>query len=139
MNLYLFSIVLATMFVFVLFTTHHIYAAENSSSNTIPIDNSLNMAVASDWGCTEDTKKTSQNIQGKDPELVIAPGDLSYEESAECWIDIISPFKSKLMISMGDHEYQDTHGGESGIMNTYLNPLEIPKTYYSFDFNNVHF
>ena len=47
-----------------------------------PTKNSLNIAVASDWGCTKDTKKTSQNIQGKDPELVIAPGDLSYEESA---------------------------------------------------------
>jgi predicted phosphodiesterase len=139
MNLYLSSIVLTTMFVFVLFTTHHIYAAENPSGNTIPIDNSLNIAVASDWGCTEDTKKTSQNIQGKNPELVIAPGDLSYEKSADCWTNIISPFKSKLMISMGDHEYQDTKGGESGIMNNYLNPLALSKTYYAYDFNNVHF
>ena len=57
MNLYLSSIGLITIFVFVLFNTHHIYAAENPSSNTIPIDNSLNIAVASDWGCTEDTKK----------------------------------------------------------------------------------
>jgi hypothetical protein len=139
MNLYLSPSVMITIFVIVLFTTNHIYAAENIDGNTIPTKNSLNIAVASDWGCTKDTKKTSQNIQDKNPELVIAPGDLSYEGSAECWIGIISPFKSKLMISMGDHEYQDTEGGESGIMNTYLNPLELPKTYYSFDFNNVHF
>src|SRR5687768_17936779 len=116
MNLYLSSILLITIFVIVLFTTHHIHAAENPSTKTIPIDNSLNIAVASDWGCTEDTKETSQNIQGKNPELVIAPGDLSYEKSADCWTSIISPFKSKLMISMGDHEYHDTKGGESGIM-----------------------
>jgi len=138
MNLYLSPIVMITIFVIVLFTTHHIYAAENIDSDTILTGNSLNIAVASDWGCTEDTKKTSQNIQSKNPDLVIAPGDLSYEGSADCWTNIISPFKSKLMISMGDHEYQDTQGGESGIMNDYLNPLALPKTYYSFDFNNVH-
>src|SRR5918994_1584542 len=139
MNLHLFSIVMITIFVIVLFTTNHIYtAAENINSDTIPTKNSLNIAVAADWGCKDDAKKTSKNIQEKNPELVIAPGDLSLEESSDCWLDLISPFKSKLMISMGDHEYQDTQGGASGIMNDYLNPLNLPKTYYSFDFNNVH-
>src|SRR5215211_7689688 len=114
MNLYLSPSVIIAIFVIILFTTNHTYAAENIGSNTISSKNSLNIAVASDWGCTEDTKKTSQNIQDKNPELVIAPGDLSYDESGECWIGIISPFKSKLMISMGDHEYQDTEGGASG-------------------------
>ena len=40
---------------------------------------------------------------------------------------------------MGDHEYHDTKGGESSIMNNYLNPLALSKTYYAYDFNNVHF
>ena len=44
----------------------------------------FNIAVAADWGCTEDTVKTAENIQSKDPEIVIAAGDLSYEESADC-------------------------------------------------------
>ncbi len=39
---------------------------------------------------------------------------------------------------MGDHEYSDTSGGAIGIANQYLKPLNIPKTYYSFDINNVH-
>jgi hypothetical protein len=39
---------------------------------------------------------------------------------------------------MGDHEYSDTSGGATGIINQYLKPLNLTKTYYSFDMNNVH-
>ncbi|HET9807674.1 MAG TPA: LamG-like jellyroll fold domain-containing protein, partial [Nitrososphaeraceae archaeon] len=107
---------------------------KNNTSNK-----AFNIAVAADWGCNDDAKKTSKNIQDKDPELVIAAGDLSYEGSAICWEDIISPFESKLRISMGDHEYHDTQGGAIGVLNDYLKPLNLANTYYSFDLNNVHF
>jgi hypothetical protein len=99
----------------------------------------FNIAVSSDWGCSADTKKTAENIQKKNPELVIAGGDASYHKSSECWFDIIKPFKSKTKIAMGDHEYSDTIGGATGVMNQYLKPLNLQKTYYSFDMNNVHF
>ena len=100
---------------------------------------SFNIAVSADWGCTEDTKKTAENIQKKNPEIVIAAGDLSYEESANCWFEIIQPFKSKMKIAMGDHEYSDTSGGTIGVIYQYLKPLNLTKTYYSFDMNKVHF
>jgi hypothetical protein len=100
---------------------------------------SFNIAVSADWGCTEDTKKTAENIQKKNPELVISAGDLSYDESANCWFEIIQPFKSKMKIAMGDHEYSDTRGGTIGIIYQYLKPLNLTKTYYSFDINMVHF
>ncbi len=100
---------------------------------------SFNIAVAGDWGCEEDTIKTAENIQKKNPEIVIAAGDLSYEESANCWFEIIQPFKSKMKIAMGDHEYSDTSGGTIGVIYQYLKPLNLTKTYYSFDMNNVHF
>jgi hypothetical protein len=99
----------------------------------------FNIAVTSDWGCSADTKKTAENIQKKNPELVIAGGDASYHKSSQCWFDIIKPFKSKTKIAMGDHEYSDTIDGATGIINQYLKPLNLQKTYYSFDMNNVHF
>jgi hypothetical protein len=77
-------------------------------------------------------------MQNKNPELVIANGDLSYGKSADCWFEIIQPLKSKIKIAMGDHEYSDTSGGAIGIANQYLKPLNLEKTYYSFDINNVH-
>ena len=83
-------------------------------------------------------KKTAQSNQKKKPELVLAAGDASYHKSSECWFDIIQPFKSKMKIAMGDHEYSDTIGGITGVINQYLKPLNLQKTYYSFDINNVH-
>ena len=124
-----------------------VYGAEVNNNNSIQQNlntasthdnSSFNIAVAADWGCEEDTKKTAKNIQEKNPELVIAAGDLSYHESSDCWFEIIEPFVSKMKIAMGDHEYSDTTGGAIGIINQYLKPLNLEKTYYSFDMNNVH-
>jgi calcineurin-like phosphoesterase family protein len=112
---------------------------KNHNSDNNHNDGKFNIAVAADWGCTEDTEKTAENIQSKNPELVIAAGDLSYEESADCWFEIIEPFMSKMKIAVGDHEYSDTTDEEKGIISQYLKPLNLPKTYYSFDRNNVHF
>ena len=116
----------------------------NGTFNTIgqvyyqDFKNIFNIAVAADWGCDENATKTAKNIQEKNPELVIAAGDLSYDESADCWFEIIEPFKSRMKIAMGDHEYIDTSGGAIGIIDQYLKPLNLTKTYYSFDMNNVH-
>ena len=51
---------------------------------------------------------------------------------------MIQPLKSKMKIAIGDHEYSDTSGGAMGVINQYLKPLNLQKTYYSFDINNVH-
>ena len=110
----------------------------SNSYNIENLNEHFNIAIGGDWGCEEDTEKTVENIQNKNPELVIAAGDLSYEESANCWFEIIQPLKSKMKIAMGDHEYSDTSGGEKGIIDQYLKPLNLQKTYYSFDINNVH-
>src|SRR5215211_4920826 len=93
-----------------------IYGQESPNDTNIKNTN-FDIAVAADWGCNDDAKKTSQNIQEKNPELVIAAGDLSYKGQADCWENIISPFESKLKVSMGDHEYHDTEGGKTGVIN----------------------
>ncbi len=114
---------------------------KTTSIPTIPtttVDTIFNIAVAADWGCGKNAQETAKNIQSMNPEIVIAAGDLSYEESADCWFEIIQPFKSKTKIAMGDHEYSDTSDGATGIINQYLKPLNLTKTYYSFDMNNVH-
>ena len=119
--------------------SNNLQTKQNDYSDNNQNDGEFNIAVAGDWGCTEDTEKTAENIQSNNPEIVIAAGDLSYEESADCWFEIIEPFKSRMTIAMGDHEYSDTSGEEKGVINQYLKPLNLEKTYYSFDLNNVHF
>jgi hypothetical protein len=122
-----------TLIVISLLANNSIYGQNNNNNY-----NNFNIAVAADWGCDDAAKQTVQNMQNKNPELVIANGDLSYKKSAQCWFELIQPLKSKMKIAMGDHEYSDTSGGAIGIANQYLKPLNIQKTYYSFDINNVH-
>jgi hypothetical protein len=43
-----------------------------------------------------------------------------------------------MKVAMGDHEYSEITGGLEGIIDQYLKPLNLAKTYYSFDMNNVH-
>jgi hypothetical protein len=138
-------ILLITTISIISFTFNYIYATETTttgivnSSNTNQTKKVFNFAVASDWGCSKDAKKTAENIQEKNPEVVITGGDLSYGKSADCWFEIIKPFISKMKIAIGDHEYSDTIGGAIGVVNQYLKPLNLAKTYYSFDMNNAHF
>ena len=135
--------ILLTMFCFtVVISMSNKFSLEPSYSqdiiNNSPDNGVFNIAIAGDWGCTEDTEKTAENIRKKNPEVVIGSGDYSYTGSADCWFDIIKAFKSNMKIAMGDHEYSDTSGGAIGIINQYLKPLNLEKTYYSFNMNNVH-
>jgi len=77
------------------FNQNPLQAPPPTTTTTTLKKQSFNIAVTADWGCEKDTKKTVENIQKKNPELVIAAGDLSYHKSSECWFDIIKPFKSK--------------------------------------------
>ena len=110
-----------------------------STNNTISLPPSdFNFAAAGDWGCTDDTSSTIKNIQNKDPELVLALGDLSYEKTANCWLDEISSIKNKLKIAMGNHEAGD-EGDPTLLQVQYRNNFNLSNTYYSFDYHNVHF
>jgi len=115
------------------------YAEVSSLINTAGVPNNFNIAIASDWGCKGDAENTAKNIQSHNPELVIAGGDLSYKGTATCWMHIIAPFKDKTIISMGDHDYDDTVGGKAGAFKDYLQPLGMKNTYYGFNLHNVHF
>src|SRR5919106_1345866 len=84
------------------------YATASSFSySSIPSTINFNFVAVGDWGCTDDTTDTIKNIQNKDPELVLALGDLSYENTGNCWLDETSSINSKLNIAMGNHEHGD--------------------------------
>ena len=102
-----------------------------------PIDvapSDFNFAAAGDWGCTDDTTETVNNIIDKNPELVLGLGDYSYEDSADCWLDIIQPIDNIMKISIGNHEVE-----EESILAEYMNHFGLTSQYYSFDYQNVHF
>ena len=39
----------------------------------------LTISAVGDWGCNSNTGKTVSNIKNKDPDLVLALGDYSYQ------------------------------------------------------------
>ena len=95
----------------------------------------FNFAAVGDFGCSTNTKKTINNIEDKKPELVLPLGDLSYQSTADCWFDVMSPLKGKIMITLGFHEVND---GKSK-MNQFINSFDLDKHYNSFDYRQVHF
>lgn len=64
----------------------------------------FNVAAVGDWGCNDNSNNTLKNISSKKPDLILALGDLSYQRTPECWLDIISPVDNITRIVRGDHD-----------------------------------
>ena len=113
----------------------------NSSSSLPPpsTTTNFNFAAVGDWGCTDHTTDTIKNIQNKDPELVLALGDLSYENTGNCWLNETSSINNKLEIAIGNHDYDDKKGDPTLLQAQYKKHFGLSNTYYSFDYHNVHF
>ena len=94
----------------------------------------FNFAAAGDWACTSKTKGTVKNIIAQNPELVLALGDLSYDNGAKCWLKIIKPVAEKTKIAIGNHEVES-----SKKLKDYMKAFNLQKQYYSFNYQNVHF
>jgi hypothetical protein len=104
----------------------------NNNNNSASSLSDFNFAAAGDWACTDDTTNTVNNILDKTPELVLGLGDYSYEDSADCWFDIIQPIDNSMMkITIGNHDTAD--------LEALMNHFGLTEEYYSFDYQNVHF
>jgi len=99
----------------------------------VPLDD-FSFGAVGDWGCTADTIDTVRNIIDKDPEFVLALGDLSYNSSAKCWFDIIEPIADKTMITIGTHETDSPKK-----LKDYMDYFGLEEQYYSFNYRNIHF
>ena len=97
----------------------------------------FNFVAAGDFGCGDESNRTIQGMIKKDPEIVIALGDLSYEKSAACWLNSITPLDSpgRIKISIGVHDLTK----KMIKYNDYRQHFNMTKPYYSFDYQNVHF
>ena len=115
---------------------HFAYATLTTSSSIPNTD--FNFAAVGDWECNPNTADTIKNIQNKDPELVLALGDLSYENTGNCLLDETSSINNKLKIAMGNHEHGE-EGDPTLLQAQYKNHFGLSNTYYSFDYHNVHF
>jgi len=93
----------------------------------------FNFVAVGDWSCDGRTD-TVTPIFEKNPEVILALGDYSYRDTADCWFELVEPIDDKLKVSFGNH---DTENPE--MYQQYLEHFNLEKEYYSFDFQNVHF
>jgi predicted MPP superfamily phosphohydrolase len=114
----------------------HIYS-EGSDSLNLNGSQKFNFVAAGDFSCSAEANRTVTDTVKKNPEIILALGDLSYERSPNCWLDIISHLDSsgKVKIAFGDHDMTN----ELFKYDTYLKHFNLTKPYYSFNHNNVHF
>lgn len=94
----------------------------------------FNFALAGDLGCTKNTAKTVDLIQSHDPVLVFSLGDTSYGKDINCWVDIVKPISDRMKAVIGNHDVMSPT-----LLNQHLQQFGLEKSYYSFDYNNIHF
>lgn len=104
-----------------------------TGGNPPPANPDYKIAVAGDWGNTSTTDKVLNMCKNYD--CVLGVGDNAYNDSsADSWC---TKFKNglgaKFHTAFGNHEYS-----ESGGISPYKTAFGLDKTYYSFDFQNVH-
>ena len=107
----------------------------NSTTTSLPPATDFNFAAVGDWGCTSNTNNTVNNIVGKNPELVLALGDYSYNTTSDdCWFKIVKPIEDKMKIEIGNHDHLGI-----GQLYRYINDFRLTEEYYSFNYQNIHF
>ncbi len=105
-----------------------------------PLESSTNLpgftfAAVGDMGCSSTVKKIVNDINKKLPKVILALGDLSYQDhSPDCWFNLISPIDKRMKIAFGDHDYRS-----DSVLKQYKNHFNLSQEYYSFDYGNVHF
>ena len=102
-----------------------------------PSDSTLNIAAAGDWSCSSQAQSTVERIVQKTPEVVLALGDLSYKNTPDCWLKLISPIEAITKIYMGNHE--EDEGSPQSLPSSYLQKFGLGTSYYSFNYRNIHF
>ena len=143
----LLKIIILTPLVFVFQFQLANYIINYDSHQANGLDNAnwsdFNIAAVGDWSCTQNTKNTVDNIINNNPELVLGLGDYAYRNDAACWLEITKPIEDRMKITIGNHDDKAYMDGvevpSKKRLDQYLNQSNLSKTFYSFDYQNVHF
>jgi predicted phosphodiesterase len=119
--------------------------ATNTNTN-VEIQDSVNkkdgfdLVAASDYGCNSVTKEVVTQMKEKNPDLLLALGDLSEVKNPTCFFDLFSNYDGKIKIALGEHDTDSNSKDDSpSRFAQYANHFELDQPYYSFDYENVHF
>lgn len=115
-------------------------SAINNISSTSEIKKGISFAAAGDFYCDVRTKKTTKAMQEKNPDLVLALGDVSEVKNPDCFFDLFSRADKadKLKVVLGSDD-TDNINDHSSRFNQYMRHLNLVSPFYSFDYKNIHF
>lgn len=119
-----------SMLSFILFISVFSGSALN---NSLQSAYAVNISAVGDWGCSSNTKDSVKNIKNKNPELVLALGDFSYQKTAKCWFDMVKPIDKITKINIGNHDVET-----KSLLKSYLSHFKLKNQYYSFYIQNIH-
>ncbi len=98
-------------------------------------DDIINIVVAGDFYCNDETEDTIENIIAINPELIITTGDhVKDVRSIKCWAEMSEPIKDKMKIAIGNHDTEFKK-----IYRQIVDYHQLENPYYSHDFQNIHF
>ncbi len=110
-------------------------STQMADAQSVPAVSDFNFAAVGDWGCTPNTKNTVNNIVSKNPALVLALGDYSYNTTSDdCWFKIVKPIEDRMKIAIGNHDHMAL-----GEIYRYMSSFRLTEQYYSFNYKNIHF
>jgi hypothetical protein len=105
----------------------------------------FNIAAVGDWGCTDNTEDTVENILARNPEVVLGLGDNSYDESSDCWFETVDPIIARMITVIGNHD-DKVHvpgGGDANdrdspeLLAEYMDAFGLQEQYYTYRYGNV--
>ncbi|MDW0205821.1 MAG: hypothetical protein QOK54_10860, partial [Nitrososphaeraceae archaeon] len=64
----------------------------------------FNFVAAGDWGCGHEAIQTFTMMKSMEPELYLGLGDYSYQNSIDCWLNIVKSAGNAFKISLGNHD-----------------------------------
>ena len=135
--LILFSFIILTILCLNNNNNNHIFAIENGIIKNK--NKEFNIITTADVGCSLRAQENIKNIEKLKPELFLVAGDLSYEKSPDCWLSMTKPLDSKTKIAIGNHDDYEEEGSQGeNLKKSYMNHYGLNKSYYSFDYQNVH-
>ena len=101
----------------------------------------IKIVAAGDFGCGAVAQSNIKQVELQKPDIFLVIGDLSYEPSLDCWFDMTKILDTKTKIAIGNHEGDEEKekGGSQELTNSLLKHYNLPNSYYSFNFGNIHF